>query len=137
MQFSRLDPHCRSHHMADAAASSFPPPPLVPLQPRFSRSPDDDGVPDDIIQMHDEFSQEAERLEQRELLDVAFNRVRSRTSDSMWRAFELLTLADFSAEDVAEMLGVSRRNRLPLEHPRPPKARRRNLHPHQPLTADH
>jgi RNA polymerase sigma-70 factor (ECF subfamily) len=83
-------------------------PPLVPLQSRFSRSPDDDGVPDDIIQMHDEFSQEAERLEQRELLDVAFNRVRSRTSDSMWRAFELLTLADFSAEDVAEMLGVSR-----------------------------
>jgi len=83
-------------------------PVLVSLQHRSFQSADNDSSPLDIAQMYHEFSQEADRLEQRELLDVAFNRVRSRISPSMWQAFELLTLAEIVAEDVAEMLNVSR-----------------------------
>lgn len=83
-------------------------PVLVPLEHRSFESSDGDGSPLNIHQMYQQFSEEAERLEQREILDVAFDRVRSRTNVSMWQAFELLTLAEFAAEHVAEMLGVSR-----------------------------
>ncbi|MFM8476877.1 MAG: sigma-70 family RNA polymerase sigma factor, partial [Planctomycetaceae bacterium] len=55
-----------------------------------------------------QLSREAEQLEQRELLDVAYARVRARVKAPIWQAFELLTLGEFAAEDAAEMLGVSR-----------------------------
>jgi RNA polymerase sigma-70 factor (ECF subfamily) len=83
-------------------------PVLVSMQQPVLGSADNSAAEWDLSAFHQQLSREAEQLEQRELLDVACNRVRARVNASMWQAFELLTQAEYAAEEAAGMLGVSR-----------------------------
>lgn len=83
-------------------------PVLVSLRQPDPASPWHEGKDWDPSHLYQQLSREAEQLEQRELLDVAYARVRARVKAPIWQAFELLTLGEFAAEDAAEMLGVSR-----------------------------
>lgn len=83
-------------------------PVLVSLQQPASGSDSGEEFAVDLSEMHQQLSQEAEQLEQRELLDVALKRIRARAPASMWQAFELLTFGGYAAEEAAGMLGVSR-----------------------------
>jgi RNA polymerase sigma-70 factor (ECF subfamily) len=60
------------------------------------------------VLIYEEISAEAVRLEEREILEIVFQRVRERVSAESWRAFELSTLGGYGAEAVAGMLGGSR-----------------------------
>jgi len=83
-------------------------PVLVSLRQLATGSAEDEDSDEDLSRLYLQLSQDAEQLEQKELLQVAFARVRARANASTWQAFELLTLGEFAAEDAARMLGVSR-----------------------------
>ncbi|MEY3175782.1 MAG: hypothetical protein RLZZ436_3696 [Planctomycetota bacterium] len=83
-------------------------PVLVSFQQESGGAVDtEDGVLD-LSDLYQQFSHESEELERRELLNLAFDRVRRRVNTAKWQAFELLTLGEYAAEDAARILGVSR-----------------------------
>ncbi|MFM7056914.1 MAG: RNA polymerase sigma factor [Planctomycetaceae bacterium] len=83
-------------------------PVLVSMHRPASGSAADEAQDRDLSAMYQQLSREAEQLEQQELLEVACKRVRARVNASMWQAFQLLSQAEYAAEDAAGMLGVSR-----------------------------
>lgn len=83
-------------------------PVLVSLHQLCGNSPDNKDSCHDLSEMYRQLCSEAEELEQRELLEVAFNRVRARASASAWQAFQLMTLGSYAAEEASRILDVSR-----------------------------
>lgn len=83
-------------------------PVLVSFQQQSGDSRASDDFGQDLSDMYQQLSTEAEQLERRELLELAFERVRVRVNAATWQAFELMTLGGYAAEEATRILGVSR-----------------------------
>jgi DNA-directed RNA polymerase specialized sigma24 family protein len=83
-------------------------PVLVSFQQQSGDSRASDDFGQDLSDMYQQLSTEAEQLERRELLELAFDRVRVRVNAATWQAFELMTLGGYAAEEATRILGVSR-----------------------------